>query len=179
MDSTAAAVFASWTLDLKTVSLLLAVAALYFRGWVRLRAELPRKYTTGRLGAFAAGLLAILLALESPVDVFGGLLLQAHMVQHLLLIMVAPPLLLLGQPVLPLLRGLPRWVFKDALGPFLACRELKQLGRAMVHPVVSWFALALAIIFWHLPRFYELALNSQAWHQAEHACFFWSALVFW
>src|SRR5580658_8957213 len=142
MDPVAAAVFASWALDFKTVCLLLAVAALYLRGWLRLRAELPAKYTPGRLAVFVGGLLAVLLALESPVDTFGGLLLQAHMIQHLLLIMVAPPLLLLGQPVLPLLRGLPRLVFKDALGPFLASRGLRQLGRAIVHPVVSWFALA-------------------------------------
>ncbi len=159
--------------------LLLAVAALYLRGWLRLRIELPRKYTTGKLIAFAGGLLAVLLALASPVDVFGGLLLQAHMIQHLLLIMVAPPLLLLGQPVLPLLRGLPRWVFKDALGPFLGCPELKQVGRALVYPIVSWFALAAAIIVWHLPRLYELGLHSQAWHRAEHACFFWAAVAFW
>src|SRR5580658_5985769 len=179
MDPVAAAVFASWTLDFKTACLLLAVAALYLRGWLRLRAELPAKYTPGRLAVFVGGLLAVLLALESPVDTFGGLLLQAHMIQHLLLIMVAPPLLLLGQPVLPLLRGLPRVVFKDALGPFLPSRGLRQLGRLIVHPVVSWFALAAAVVVWHLPQLYELGLHSQAWHQAEHACFFWSAVLFW
>ena len=179
MDPVAPAVLASWTLDLKVVCLLLAVAVLYLRGWLRLRSELPRKYTTGRLLAFAGGLLAVLLALASPVDAFGGFLLQAHMIQHLLLIMVAPPLLLLGQPVLPLLRGLPQFVFKDALGPFLSCRELRRFGRAIVHPIVSWLALASVIVVWHMPRFYELALHSQAWHQAEHACFFWSAVMFW
>jgi cytochrome c oxidase assembly factor CtaG len=179
MDPVAAAVIASWSLDPKLLCLLLAVAALYVRGWLRLRAELPRKYTAGKLAAFSGGLLAILLALVSPVDTFGTLLLQAHMIQHLLLIMVAPPLLLLGQPILPLLRGLPRWIFKDALGPFLGWRELKQVGRAMVHPVVSWCALAAAIIVWHLPRLYELGLHSQAWHRAEHACFFWAAVAFW
>src|SRR6266566_8132035 len=124
MDPIATAVLASWALDWGTLCLLLAVAALYLRGWLRLHAELPHEYTAGRLASFAGGLFAIVLALESPVDAFGVLLLQAHMVQHLLLTMVAPPLLLLGQPVLPLLRGLPRWVFKDALGPFLSSREL-------------------------------------------------------
>src|SRR5437879_4134469 len=93
--------------------------------------------------------------------------------------MMAHALLFLGRPVMLLLRGLPQWVFKDALGPFLACRELKQFGRAIVHPIVSWFALSSAIVIWHLPRFYELALHSQAWHQAEHACFFWAAILFW
>jgi len=179
MDPIVSAVLASWTLDWGTLGLLFAIAALYLRGWQRLHAELPHKYTTGRLSSFAGGLLAIVLALESPVDAFGALLLQAHMVQHLLLTMVAAPLLLLGQPVLPLLRGLPRWVFKDALGPFLSSRELKQFGRAIVHPVVTWFALSAAIVIWHLPRLYDLALRSPAWHQAEHACFFWSAVLFW
>src|ERR1700675_2211153 len=127
MDPVAAAVLASWSLDLKTVGLLLAVAALYLRGWLHLRAELPRKYTTGRLAAFAGGLGVIFLALVSPVGAFGDIMLSAHMIQHLLLIMVAPPLLLLGQPVLPLLRGLPRWAFKDVRGPFLGGGSFNQI----------------------------------------------------
>src|SRR5258706_9887236 len=179
MDPIAEAVLASWTLDWSTLGLLLAIAVLYLRGWLRLRAELPRKYTMGRLASFAGGLFAVVLALESPVDTFGALLLQAHMIQHLLLIAVAPPLLLLAQPVLPLLRGLPRWIFKDALGPFLSCRELKHIGRAILDPIVTLFALSAALVVWHLHRFYELALRSSSWHQVEHACFFWAAVLFW
>jgi cytochrome c oxidase assembly factor CtaG len=179
MDPIASAVFASWAFDWGTLFLLLVVAGLYLRGWLRLRDELPHKYTSGRLAAFAGGLVAIVVALESPVDAFGALLLQAHMLQHLLLTMVAPPLLLVGQPVLPLLRGLPRWVFKDALGPFLSTRELKRFGHTIVHPVVTWLAFSAAIIVWHSPKLYDLALRSPGWHQAEHACFFWSAMLFW
>jgi cytochrome c oxidase assembly factor CtaG len=179
MDPIATAVLGSWTLDWGSLCLLLTIAALYFRGWLHLHAELPHKYTTGRLASFAGGLFAMVLALESPIDAFGALLLQAHMVQHLLLTMVAAPLLLLGQPVLPLLRGLPRWLFKDALGPYLSSHELKRLGRAIVHPVVTLFAFSAAIIVWHFPHLYDLALRSPGWHQAEHACFFWSAVLFW
>src|SRR5216683_2842001 len=179
MDPIATAVFASWSVEWETLLLLLAIAAVYLRGWLRLHAELPHKYTSGRLASFLGGLFAVVLALESPVDAFGALLLQAHMIQHLLLISVAPPLLLLGQPVVPFMRGLPRWVFKDALGPFLSSRELKLFGRAIVHPIVTWFALSAAIVVWHLPRLYDLALRSPGWHQAEHACFFWSAVLFW
>jgi cytochrome c oxidase assembly factor CtaG/polyferredoxin len=179
MDPVAAAALSSWTLDLRVICTLLALAVLYFRDWQRLHSEMPRKYTGGRLVTFACGLGTIFLALASPLDAFGGLLLEAHMVQHLLLMMAAPPLLWLGQPVLPLLRGLPRRVFKDALGPFLSWRELRQFGRATVHPLVCWWPLAIVIVVWHLPRFYELALHSQAWHQAEHACFFWAAMLFW
>lgn len=179
MDPVAAAALSSWNLDLRILCTLLAVAVLYFRGWRRLHAEMPHKYTPGRLAAFACALIAIFLALASPIDAFGALLLEAHMIQHLLLMMVAPPLLLVGQPVLPLLRGLPRRVFKDALGPFLSSRELRQFGKALVHPLVCWWALAIVMVAWHFPSLYELALHSQAWHQAEHACFFWAALLFW
>jgi len=179
MDPIATAVLGSWTLDWGTLCLLFAVAAVYLRGWLYLHAELPHKYTTGKLASFAGGLLAIVLALESPVDAFGALLLQAHMIQHLLLIAVAAPLLLLGQPVLPLMRGLPKWIFKDALGPFLGSHELQQAGRVIIHPVVTWFALSASIVVWHFPRLYELALRSAGWHQAEHACFFWAAVLFW
>src|SRR5713101_5924577 len=122
MDPIVAAVLTSWTPDWGTLCLLLAIAALYLRGWLRLHAELPHKFTTGKLASFAGGLFTVVLALESPVDAFGALLLQAHMIQHLLLIAIAAPLLLLPQPVLPLLRGLPKWVFKDVLGPFLSSR---------------------------------------------------------
>src|SRR5215813_5767565 len=127
MDPVAAAVFASWSFDGWSVFLLLTIGALYLRGWLRLHAELPHKYTTAKLGCFVAGLATIFIALESPLDAFGSLLLQAHMIQHLLLIGIAPPLLLLAQPMLPLMRGLPRWIFKDALGPFLGSPELKRL----------------------------------------------------
>ena len=179
MDPVAAAVLASWTLNWGTMSVLLGAAALYLRGWLLLHTEAPRKYPATRLAAFFGGLVVLLLALESPLDAFSGLLLQAHMVQHLLLLMVAPPLLLLGQPVIPLLRGLPRWVFKDALGPFIGSRELRQVGRAVVHPVVTWCVFTCVLIVWHLPRAYELGLKSPGWHDLEHACFFWSAILFW
>ena len=179
MDPVAAAILASWALNLKVAGLAILVSALYLRGWLRLHAELPDKYTLGRLCAFAGGIFAALLALASPVDVFSGLLLTAHMVQHLLLLMVAPPLILLGQPVLPILRGLPQWIFKDALGPFLGCRELKSAGRAIVHPVVSWLAMASVMVVWHLPAAYELGLRSPGWHEVEHACFFLAAILFW
>jgi cytochrome c oxidase assembly factor CtaG/polyferredoxin len=179
MDPVAAAVLSSWTFDAGTLLLVFAIGSLYLRGWLRLREERPYKYATGRLCSFAGGLVAIVLALESPVDAFGSLLLQAHMIQHLLLLAVAPPLLLQGQPVLPLLRGLPRWIFKDALGPFLSSRGLKRIGGVIVHPVVAWCAMSVAMVVWHVPRLYDLALRSPGWHEFEHACFFWSAVLFW
>src|ERR1700722_13190237 len=179
MDAVAAAVLESWRLDLRMIFALLAAAWIYVRGWRQLHRQMPSRYTPDRLILFLVGLGTIFVALASPLDAFGNLLLEAHMVQHLLLIMIAPLLILTGQPVLPLLRGLPQGWIKNGLGPFLRWRALRNVGGALVSPVVAFLAIAIAVIFWHLPRFYELGLRSQGWHQVEHACFFFGGLLFW
>ena len=96
-------------------------AIVYARGWRALHAQMPQRFTPARLAAFVAGLAAVFVAVASPLDAFAALLLQVHMAQHLLLMMVAPPLLWLGAPATPLLRGLPQAIAKAWLGPFLAC----------------------------------------------------------
>lgn len=101
------------------------------------------------------------------------------MVQHLLLTMIAPPLLLLGAPQLPLLVGLPRRFVSQALGPFLNWPLLKAVVHRITHPVVCWVLFILSNVLWHFPPFYELALRSPAWHEIEHLCFLGTALLFW
>jgi len=175
----AEAILTSWRFDPRLIGLLAAAAWLYIRGWHQLHRQSPHRYTPERLTAYLGGLTALFVALASPLDAFGNLLLEAHMVQHLLLIMVAPPLILLGQPILPILRGLPRRVLKDGLGPFFSWQGLRRVGRALTHPVTGWLSMTAAIVFWHSPRWYELGLKSPAWHAVEHACFFYAALLFW
>ena len=179
MDPVAAAVLASWRLDLRLLCLLAFAAWIYTCGWRQLHRDMPQRYPLSRLIAFLAGLAFVFVALASPLDAFGGLLLQVHMIQHLLLLMVAPALILFGQPVLAFMRGLPRSWLKDGVGPFLTWPALRRFGRAITHPAVCWMAMAVAIVFWHLPRFYELGLRSQAWHEVQHVCFFSAAMLFW
>ena len=155
------------------------VCILYLRGFRELRAQLPGRLPEWRRNALLAGLVAIALALLSPLDAFADLLLQVHMAQHWLLMMVAPPLLWLGAPVVPLLRGLPRSWLKRGLGPFLAWRGLRRVLHAVTHPVFAWLAWALATLVWHWPPAYQLALASQAWHEFEHLSFLCAALLFW
>jgi cytochrome c oxidase assembly factor CtaG/polyferredoxin len=179
MNPAVAAALLSWRLDVRLLLLLFVLSALYVRGWWRLHRERPQRYTPARLASFLGGLAVLFLAIASPLDAFASLLLQAHMIQHLLLLMIAPPLIWLGQPILPVLRGLPGRVLKNGLGPFLSSHELRRAGRAITHPVVCWLAMAAAVIFWHTPRWYELGLASPAWHEIEHASFFTAALLFW
>jgi cytochrome c oxidase assembly factor CtaG len=173
------AALASWQLPAWPAAALLGTALLYWRGWRLLAARRPHHYSVRHLLAFLAGLATVLLAVASPLDAFAALLLQVHMLQHVLLTMIAPPLLWLGAPTLPLLRGLPARLAKRGLAPFLTWPALRRLGRALAHPLGGWLALLLATALWHLPGPYQLALRSPGWHELEHACFLIAGLWFW
>jgi cytochrome c oxidase assembly factor CtaG/ferredoxin len=179
MSSASAAVLASWQAPPLVTAALVASALVYARGWARLSRLRARRFPAWRLAAFLGGLASVWIAAASPLDAFSGLLLTAHMVQHLLLMVVAPPLLLLGAPCLPLLRGLPRGFVREGLSPFLASPAAKRLGRALTHPWVGLSAMAAAMWGWHVPGAYELALHSSAWHEIEHATFLFASTLFW
>lgn len=169
----------SWAFEPVPVVGLLAAAIVYFLGWRSLHAQVPWRFPAERLVSFLAGLAVIFVALASPLDAFAGWLLVVHMVQHLLLTMVAPPLLLLGWPLLPLLSGLPRAFVRDGLAPFLVSPSLQRFGRFLVHPFFAGPLFILSNLFWHAPALYELALRSPGWHQVEHLCFLGTAILFW
>ena len=179
MDSLANAALSSWTLDARVIALLLCAALVYVRGWLRGRRLLRDERDPARLACFLGGLAGIFVATQSPLDALHHFFLTAHMTQHLLLMMIAPPLLLAGHPLVPLLRGLPKQFVKEGLGPFLTWPALQRMLRALVAPPVAFVLFAASTIFWHLPKFYELALGSSAWHGVQHASFFWTGAIFW
>lgn len=158
---------------------LLLTALIYFSGWRLLRRLLPRHYPNWRLAAFMAGLASIWIAIASPLDAFDDVLLTAHMMQHLLFMVIAPPLLLLAAPAIPLLRGVPRPILRRAIAPWLRMPMVQRIGRALTHPIFCWLAMAVAMLAWHVPAAYEWALKSAAWHEVEHACFLITSTLFW
>ena len=173
------AIFQSWTFEPWIIVPLLLAASIYLRGWWRLHRRLPQRFGVWRLIAFQAGLLTLFLALASPLHELAEWLLQFHMIQHLVLMMVVPPLLLLGAPILPLLRGLPRPVLQYGLRHVFASTALQRLGSFLTHPLVCLLAFTVSIVAWHLPALYELALGSEFWHGVQHVCFLGTGLLFW
>jgi len=179
MNPATRAALSSFDFDPWLVAPLLATALVYVRGWRALSRQMPERFGSAQLAAFLGGLATILVAIASPLDAFASLLLTVHMIQHLLLTMVAAPLLLLGAPQTPLLRGLPSGFVRGALGPFLAAPELRALGRALSYPPFALIAFVGTTWLWHLPALYEIALRSDRWHAFEHATFLATALLFW
>ena len=168
-----------WSAPLGVPILLCLAALVYARGWLLLRSAFPGLISGGRLAAFFAGIVCVWAAVGSPLAAFDDVSLTVHMVQHLLLMAVAPPLILLGAPALPMLRGLPQWMARKVIGPFVRWGLVKSLGRFLTNPSICWLAATLALIVWHIPSVFELALRWEWLHEVEHACFLGSGLLFW
>ena len=179
MNSYAQVVVQSWSAPVAVdVSLCLA-ALLYARGWNRLRIVAKRQFPVWRLAAFFAGLLAVWIAIGSPLEAFDDVSLTVHMVQHLLLAIIAPPLLLLGAPELPLLRGLPPSLGRGVVSPLLRLPFTRRFGHTVSNPAICLLVATLALIGWHIPAVFELALRLDWLHKLEHASFLGAGLMFW
>jgi cytochrome c oxidase assembly factor CtaG len=114
----------------------------------------------------------------SPLSALDHALLTLHMVQHLLLMTVAAPLILLGAPAVALPRGLPQPV-RGALDQFLCSTAVRRIGRSVTHPASCWLAGTAVVVAWHVPKVFELSMRSPSWHTIQHATFFAAGLLFW
>jgi putative membrane protein len=174
---TAPAAFGAWRFDPLTLAIL-AMAGLsywYWAGVAGIGRRSGRRTRPHRAGYFYAGLMVLFVALVSPVDGYADRLLSVHMVQHLLLTLVAPPLLLLGAPVTLALQASSGRFRKAVLLPVLRSRGIKLL----THPAVGWIVFAAVLWGSHYSPLYEAALTSRSLHLLEHAAYVGSALLFW
>ena len=179
MDYSLAELFTNWDVPWMASLALVVIAALYMIGWTRARKTRLNHLPSWRLVAFLSGILSLFVSIASPLDTLSESLLFMHMAQHFVLMSIAPPLIVLGAPVVPLLRGLPRFVIRTCLRTLFASQVVRSLFRVMTLPSISWMAMNVAYVGWHVPAAYEFALQSEGWHNVEHACFFFTGLLFW
>lgn len=179
MSPTLDAALRSWPAEPWLAIALVLSGAIYCRGWLILRRRAPHRWRAGQPLAFLGGLAAIYLALASPIESFASLLLQVHMVQHVLLLMAAPPLVWLGEPLVPLLRGLPAPVRTYWVGPLFRNALFRRFFARLTQPAAALVLFTLATWIWHWPAAYELAVRSPGWHYLQHLCFLAAGLLFW
>src|ERR1700721_3137573 len=129
---------------------LIFAAFLYLRGWLGVRSQDHDNVEGWRVGSFVFGLLFIWIATASPLAALDHERLTAHMVQHLLLMTLAPPLILLGMPRKQLAHG---WLqrFLQAIGRPLRSDPMQQFASAVTHPALCWLAAAGTLVVWHIP----------------------------
>ena len=173
-------VLTAWEFDPFVVLPLALLGLLFARGRRRL-ARLSHRVGAsprGRLWFFAAAYLVLVLALLSPLHGFAEELFFVHMVQHVLLMSAAAPLLLLANPLPTVIWGLP--FGRAAVGSLLAPGgPLVNVLRVLTRPVVAWWHFTLNLWLWHQPAAYQAALEREALHYLQHFLFFLTAVLFW
>jgi len=171
-------------------------------GIVYLRGCLHSSLPAWRAASFFLGLFFVWVAAASPVASFDDRMLTAHMIQHLLLMTFAPPLIWLGEPVRALLRQKQHQPLPDGRGSeadrsrgreevvYANFREtalasasrstwIQKFGRVLGNPAFCWLSAAAALVAWHVPALLRLGMHSHAWHLVEHASFLVTGLLFW
>lgn len=171
----------AWQPDPSVLVGALLVGWLYARGAAAIRRHAggQRALPGWRLFCFWAGLATLALALASPLDTLAGTLFSAHMAQHLLLMAVVPPLMLLGLPLLVVLDGLPRPWRRWLVDRWGARAWPGTLWFFLTGPVVAWLLNAAGTWVWHQPALYQAAVRHEGIHIGEHLTFLVTSFLFW
>src|SRR5262245_19562673 len=156
----------TWQWEHLFVPALIAAAYLVCIGPLRGRFPGSAPVSRARAQLFLLGVLILFAATVSPLDTLSGYLLSMHMVQHLLMTLVVPPLLLVGTA---------GWLLRPLLGLPLG----RPIGRALTHPVVAFLLFNAVFVIWHVPALYDLALRNDAVHILEHGLFLATAMLTW
>jgi putative membrane protein len=173
--------WSAWNLDLWILGALLGLTSLYGRGVRRLwaRAGRGRGLPVWRVVAYLGGIATLVLALLSPIDALGETLFSVHMTQHMLLMVVAAPLLILGNPSLAYVWALHSDHRRTLARRWREAPLARAAWGAVSHPLAIFMLHVGALWIWHIPELYEAALENRTMHAAEHASFLFTAMLFW
>jgi putative membrane protein len=159
-----------WPLEPSVLVGTILLTAVYLGAATRWRSRFPdsRPIPPGRIVAFLLAMATLLLALQTPIaDLSDNYLFSAHMIEHMLITLAFPPLLL---------AGVPGWMLRPL---FVRFPVLSTIGRALTHPVVAYGLFNAIFLGYHLPTFYDLSLTAPLAHIAFHQLFIATALITW
>jgi putative membrane protein len=163
--------------DLAVMALLAVGGAMYLAGTLKLNGRGAHVRATER-AAFWIGWVSMVAAVAPPMDAAAATSFSSHMAQHELLMLLGAPLMIVGRPILPWLWALPDSARSAAAGWF----QIRALARAwcwLTLPALAWAVHGAVVWLWHVPLFYEAALESEPVHAFQHATFVGTAVMFW
>lgn len=174
-------IWSVWRVSPVPAIMLLLMSWLYARGVATIwrAGGAGRGIRRWQAASFGAGIAALVIGILSPLDTLGDALLSAHMVQHMLFLVVAPPLLVLGAPMTALLVALPRHWRSRLVRGWHHAGPVQPIWHALNRPLIAWGITALVLWGWHIPPLYEAAIRHPMFHDLEHAMFLGSASLFW
>ncbi|NPD21532.1 cytochrome c oxidase assembly protein [Alterinioella nitratireducens] len=179
---TADVAWSAWNLTPEISGLILLILAIYARGALR-RRTVARPVSGVRHTLFVTGMLALFLSLQSPIDPMGERLFLMHQIQHLLLRMVGPMLVILARPQGVLIAGLPEAMRRGLAAPLMKAGVLAATYTLLTRPVVAFALFVLSLYVWQIPSIHNIALLNPVIHWAMHltmlaAGFLFFAMIF-
>jgi cytochrome c oxidase assembly factor CtaG len=180
MDPTLSVLLLSWAWRPEIILSLGLAAAIHLVGRWRLKQRgSERLVRPWRSASYLLGLFILWIALMSPIDVLSGQFFFMHMIQHLLLVMVAPPLLLIANPMPIAMWGMPSGLRRE-VGRWLRPQSaFRRAVRALTTPGLVWLYFVAGLVGWHDPNAYNATLEYDLVHDLEHLTFFLTAMLFW
>ncbi|NRA63492.1 MAG: cytochrome c oxidase assembly protein [Pseudobacteriovorax sp.] len=148
----------------------------YFRALPRFKKQPVKPW---QIWMFVTGIALNILALSPPIDPYADRLFWVHMVQHLMITHLGVPLMLFGVPFFVVIRGVPLWFRRYIYFPYLRSWLNRFVSAVFFNPIVALVLFEVNYWFWHVPRFYNLALFNDYYHLLEHACFAITAMLLW
>ena len=169
----------AWNADFQYLIPLALLAFLYARGLTRWT-DRTREHSAWSIASFYGGLLLLALIYESPLDRLGEHHFSMHMIQHNIAMMFVPPLIYLGAPATPVLKGLPKGFRRSVVAPALRSPVTRAAWGFITHPIVAILLFAGSQWTWHMwPGLYDWALRDDVVHDVQHITFLGVAMVFW
>jgi putative membrane protein len=166
--------WSAWSFEPWIIAGLLVTGGFYLLGLLRMSTKPPK----GQIASFAVGMAALAVTLLSPIHRLGSELFSAHMTQHELLMLIAAPLLVIGQAGIPLLWALPH-ASRTSIGRIVGGPAFRIAWEIMSAPFAAWLIHGSALWLWHLPLLYQATLDSELVHAIQHVTFLGTALLFW
>lgn len=174
---TAGAVWFAWSLTPETSGPILLILAVYARGAFR-RRSVARPVSVVRHALFATGMLTLFLSLQSPIDPMGERLFLAHQIQHLLLRMIGPMLVVLARPQGVLVAGLPKRARRGVAAPLMKSGALASAYNLLTRPLVAFVLFVLSLYVWQIPLVHNAALLNPLIHWLMHLTMLAAGLLF-
>ena len=169
----------AWSFDPWVTTALVAASAMYLWAWRRVRASSAPQPPAWYAWSFGAGILFLAFSLLGPLETYNEQLFTLHMSQHLLIMQVATPVILLGRPVQLVLKALPPRNTKQTVGLLFGNGSVRFAVIAVTAPVTGFLLFNGNMGFWHLPAFYEAALVNNWVHHLQHLLFAGFSMLYW
>lgn len=169
----------AWHFEPFVTLVLLGVTCTYYWAWLRVRETSEREVPSWFPWSFGAGIATLAFSLLGPLEAYNEQLFSLHMAQHLVLLQIAAPLILLGRPVQLVLRALPPRTTKRTVRFVFGRGMMRYLVLALTAPVTAFLLFNINIGFWHVPQFYDASVRDNLVHNLQHVMFAGTAMLYW